>query len=94
MTWSNPLLQPGEPRRAVGGIPGKTGVVYHSTPKTGEFLCARPTVAQKSSTPSTAGATGAVQVQRSKGPKTVFVVRWNPALGVGDNEGNKYAADA
>jgi alcohol dehydrogenase (cytochrome c) len=41
--WINPRLRPGERRRIVTGIPGKTGIVYTLDRETGEFLWARPT---------------------------------------------------
>ena len=44
--WINPNVKPGEKRKVVTGIPGKTGVVYTLDRKTGEFLWARPTVEQ------------------------------------------------
>src|SRR6185503_16971392 len=44
--WINPRVKPGERRKVVTGIPGKTGVVYTLDRTTGEFLWARPTVAQ------------------------------------------------
>ena len=44
--WINPRLQPGERRRVVTGIPGKTGVVYTLDLETGEFLWATPTIVQ------------------------------------------------
>jgi alcohol dehydrogenase (cytochrome c) len=44
--WINPSLRPGERRRVVTGIPGKTGVVYTLDRATGEFLWANPTVEQ------------------------------------------------
>ena len=46
VSWINPNIQPGERRRVVTGIPGKTGVIYTLDAKTGEFLWARPTVMQ------------------------------------------------
>ena len=46
VSWINPRLTPGERRRVVTGIPGKTGVVYTLDRETGEFLWANPTVAQ------------------------------------------------
>ena len=46
VTWINPRVQPGERRKVVTGIPGKTGLVYTLDRATGEFLWARPTVAQ------------------------------------------------
>jgi alcohol dehydrogenase (cytochrome c) len=44
--WINPRIKPGEKRRVITGIPGKTGVVYTLDLNTGEFLWARPTVFQ------------------------------------------------
>ena len=57
--WINPRLQPGEVRRVMTGIPGKTGIVYTLDRATGEFLWARPTVAQNV-VGGIDGATGAV----------------------------------
>jgi alcohol dehydrogenase (cytochrome c) len=65
--WINPGLKPGEKRRVVTGIPGKTGIVYTLDRGTGEFLWATPTVFQtvvKNIDP----ATGAVTVN----PETLF----------------------
>ena len=59
VSWSNPRLQPGETRRVVTGIPGKTGVVYTLDRATGEFLWATPTVLQNVIS-GIDGATGAV----------------------------------
>src|SRR5438132_8233221 len=44
--WINPKIKPGERRKVITGIAGKTGVVYTLDRKTGEFLWARPTVYQ------------------------------------------------
>jgi alcohol dehydrogenase (cytochrome c) len=44
--WINPRLRPGEIRKVITGIPGKTGVVYTLDRETGEFLWATPTVTQ------------------------------------------------
>ena len=44
--WINPRLEPGEVRKVVTGIPGKTGLVYTLDRATGEFLWATPTVRQ------------------------------------------------
>jgi alcohol dehydrogenase (cytochrome c) len=44
--WINPKVKPGERRKVITGIPGKTGVVYTLDRQTGEFLWARPTVYQ------------------------------------------------
>jgi PQQ-dependent dehydrogenase (methanol/ethanol family) len=46
VTWINPKLKPGERRKVVTGIPGKTGIIYTLDRATGEFLWARPTVKQ------------------------------------------------
>ena len=44
--WISPKVKSGERRKVITGIPGKTGVVYTLDRTTGEFLWARPTVAQ------------------------------------------------
>ena len=44
--WINPRIKPGERRKVITGIPGKTGLVYTLDRQTGEFLWARPTVRQ------------------------------------------------
>jgi alcohol dehydrogenase (cytochrome c) len=59
VSWINPTLEPGELRKVVTGIPGKTGVVYTLDRATGEFLWATPTVAQNVIS-SIDGTTGAV----------------------------------
>ncbi len=59
VAWINPRLRPGEERRVMTGIPGKTGVVYTLDRATGEFLWANPTVAQNVIT-HIDGATGNV----------------------------------
>ena len=59
VSWINPRLLPGERRRVVTGIPGKTGVVYTLDRETGEFLWATPTVTQNVIS-NIDGATGAV----------------------------------
>ena len=59
--WINPRLKPGERRKVVTGIPGKTGLVYTLDRRTGEFLWARPTVMQNV-IKGIDGATGAVTV--------------------------------
>ena len=46
VSWINPGLEAGAVRKVITGIPGKTGVVYTLDRETGEFLWARPTVAQ------------------------------------------------
>ena len=67
VTWINPRVQPGERRRVMTGIPGKTGIVYTLDRATGEFLWATPTVAQNVVSHIDA-ATGAV----TENPETVF----------------------
>ncbi len=57
--WINPRLRPGEVRKVMTGIPGKTGVVYTLDRETGEFLWATPTVTQNVIS-NIDGATGAV----------------------------------
>ncbi|HCQ98540.1 MAG TPA: ATP-binding protein [Acidobacteria bacterium] len=59
VSWINPRLRPGEQRRVVTGIPGKTGVVYTLDRETGEFLWATPTVSQNVIS-NIDGATGTV----------------------------------
>ena len=59
VSWINPRLEPGEVRRVVTGIPGKTGVVYTLDRATGEFLWATPTITQNVIA-GIDGATGAV----------------------------------
>jgi alcohol dehydrogenase (cytochrome c) len=44
--WINPRVRPGEERKVITGIPGKTGLVYTIDRETGEFLWARETVQQ------------------------------------------------
>ena len=44
--WINPRIKPGETRKVMTGIPGKTALIYTLDRQTGEFLWARPTVEQ------------------------------------------------
>ena len=67
VSWINPRIRPGETRRVVTGIPGKTGVVYTLDRETGEFLWATPTVPQNVIS-GIDGATGAV----AENPELVF----------------------
>jgi alcohol dehydrogenase (cytochrome c) len=67
VTWINPRIRPGERRRVITGVPGKTGIVYTLDLKTGEFLWARPTVMQNV-VQKIDGATGKVTVN----PETIF----------------------
>jgi glucose dehydrogenase len=66
--WINPRVRPGERRKVVTGIPGKTGIVYTLDRETGEFLWARPTVEQNVVL-DIDGASGDVAVN----PETIFV---------------------
>lgn len=59
--WINPRIKPGEKRKVVTGIPGKSGLVYTLDRQTGEFLWARPTVMQNVIS-KIDGATGKVTV--------------------------------
>jgi alcohol dehydrogenase (cytochrome c) len=68
VTWINPRVRPGERRKVVTGIPGKTGIVYTLDRATGEFLWARPTV-QQNVVQAIDGVTGDVTVN----PETLFV---------------------
>ena len=65
--WINPAIEPGEVRKVVTGIPGKTGIVYTLDRETGEFLWAVPTVAQNVVS-AIDGATGAV----TENPEVIF----------------------
>jgi PQQ-dependent dehydrogenase (methanol/ethanol family) len=68
VAWINPRIRPGERRRVVTGIPGKTGIVYTLDRETGEFLWANPTV-QQNVVESIDSLTGEVSVN----PETLFV---------------------
>ncbi len=61
--WANPNLRPGEVRKVVTGIPGKTGIVYTLDLATGEFLWATPTIFQNV-IQEIDGRTGRVTVNR------------------------------
>jgi PQQ-dependent dehydrogenase (methanol/ethanol family) len=61
VTWINPRIKPGERRRVLTGIPGKTGLVYTLDRQTGEFLWARATTPQNV-VKGIDGATGRVTV--------------------------------
>jgi len=65
--WINPRIKPGERRKVITGVPGKTGLVYTLDRQTGEFLWARPTVLQ-TIVSRIDGATGEVEVN----PDTLF----------------------
>ena len=81
VSWINPNLNPGENRKVVTGIPGKTGVVYTLDRQTGEFLWATPTVTQNVIN-DIDGATGAVSVNgelvfSSLGQEVFTCPTWN-----------------
>ncbi len=65
--WINPNLKPGEMRKVLTGIPGKTGIVYTLDRETGEFLWATPTIRQNV-VADIDGATGKV----TENPEVVF----------------------
>jgi glucose dehydrogenase len=44
--WISPNVKPGEVRKVLTGIPGKTGIFYSIDRATGEFLWARETIQQ------------------------------------------------
>jgi len=67
VAWINPKIRPGEVRKVLTGIPGKTGIVYTLDRATGEFLWARPTVIQNVVS-KIDGATGKVTVN----PEALF----------------------
>ncbi|MDD9889239.1 MAG: PQQ-binding-like beta-propeller repeat protein [Gammaproteobacteria bacterium] len=64
VSWINPNLNPGEERKVMTGIPGKTGLVYTLDRETGEFLWARETVYQNV-IDSIDGASGGVTINPS-----------------------------
>jgi alcohol dehydrogenase (cytochrome c) len=67
VSWMNPRIKPGEKRRVITGVPGKTGIVYTLDRQTGEFLWAKPTVRQNV-VADIDGATGKVSIN----PETLF----------------------
>ena len=73
--WINPRLNPGEVRKVMTGIPGKTGVVYTLDRETGEFLWAKPTITQNVIS-GIDGATGAV----TENPELVFTAEGQEML--------------
>jgi alcohol dehydrogenase (cytochrome c) len=88
--WINPKLKPGERRKVLTGIPGKTGIVYTLDRKTGEFLWARPTVYQNVIT-NIDGATGAVTVN---GEVTFSHLNESHLVCPGSNGGKNWPAGA
>jgi PQQ-dependent dehydrogenase (methanol/ethanol family) len=90
VAWINPDIRPGEVRRVVTGIPGKTGIVYTLDRATGEFLWARPTVTQNVVS-RIDGETGAVRVD----PERVFTAANEEILICpGSNGGKNWPAGA
>jgi alcohol dehydrogenase (cytochrome c) len=90
VAWINPRIKPGEKRKVITGIPGKTGIVYTLDRQTGEFLWARPTVFQNV-IKTIDGATGAV----TNDPERLFS-RINQTIFVcpGSNGGKNWPAGA
>ncbi len=84
VTWINPRLKPGERRKVLTGIPGKTGVVYTLDRQTGEFLWARPTVFQNV-VGNIDGATGKVTVN----PDTLMTEVGKSVLACPSSNGGK-----
>ena len=84
VSWINPRLNPGEERRVVTGIPGKTGVVYTLDRETGEFLWATPTIVQNVIS-SIDGATGVV----SENAELVFTAAGQTVLACPHASGGK-----
>jgi PQQ-dependent dehydrogenase (methanol/ethanol family) len=75
VAWINPKIRPGERRKVITGVPGKTGLVYTLDRQTGEFLWARPTVKQTVIS-KIDGATGEVTVN----PASLFHKEGDSAL--------------
>ena len=84
VSWINPRLNPGEERRVVTGIPGKTGIVYTLDRETGEFLWATPTIVQNVIS-SIDGATGVV----SENAELVFTAAGQTVLACPHASGGK-----
>ncbi len=84
VSWINPRLNPGEQRRVVTGIPGKTGIVYTLDRETGEFLWATPTIVQNVIS-GIDGATGAV----SENSELVFTAAGQTVLACPHASGGK-----
>jgi glucose dehydrogenase len=90
VAWINPRLRPGERRRVMTGIPGKTGIVYTLDRETGEFLWARPTVMQNV-VKNIDGATGEVEVD----PERIFREKGHTLMVCpGTNGGKNWPAGA
>ena len=72
--WINPTIKPGERRKVVTGIPGKTGIVYTLDRHTGQFLWATPTIYQNV-VAKIDGRTGEATVE----PKAIFAAKGDEA---------------
>ena len=81
--WISPRLKPGERRRVVSGIPGKTGIVYTLDRETGEFLWARETLHQNVVTSIDGDGTVHINEDLVVGPFEEILVC--PSLGGGKN---------
>jgi alcohol dehydrogenase (cytochrome c) len=90
VAWINPKIKPGEKRKVITGIPGKTGIVYTLDRQTGEFLWARPTVYQNVVS-TIDGATGKVTVN----PEVLFTAKGQTRMVCpGSNGGKNWPAGA
>jgi PQQ-dependent dehydrogenase (methanol/ethanol family) len=90
VAWINPRVRPGERRKVMTGIPGKTGIVYTLDRATGEFLWARPTVMQNV-VKNIDGATGKVEID----PERVFTHKGHTLMVCpGTNGGKNWPAGA
>ena len=86
----NPRIRPGERRKVLTGIPGKTGIIYTLDRQTGEFLWARPTNFQNVIT-KIDGATGEATVN----PETTFTkAKEEHLVCPGQNGGKNFPAGA
>ena len=84
VSWINPNIRPGEVRKVMTGIPGKTGLVYTLDRETGEFLWATPTIPQNVVS-GIDGATGAV----SENSELVFTAQGQEVLACPHASGGK-----
>ena len=84
VSWINPNIRPGEVRKVMTGIPGKTGLVYTLDRETGEFLWATPTIAQNVIS-HIDGATGAV----TENAEVIFTAEGQQVLACPNMHGGK-----
>jgi PQQ-dependent dehydrogenase (methanol/ethanol family) len=90
VSWINPKIKPGERRKVITGIPGKTGIVYTLDRQTGEFLWARPTVTQNVVS-NIDGGTGAVTMNE----EVIFsAINQSRVVCPGSNGGKNWPAGA